>query len=107
MDIPDLNAWLQQKTQEIDQAIQGAGINTEAGAKQACPVDTGRLRASIAYTPDTLACSVGTNVEYALPVELGHHTRSGSFVPAQPFLFPASVQAGQELLQELKDIFSS
>lgn len=113
MDIPDLSAWLVQKTEQIDQAIQGAGINTEAYAKQACPVGTpestgikgyvgGRLRSSISYTPGYLKCSVGTNVEYGPYVELGTYKMA-----ARPFLFPASVQAGQELIQELQDIFNS
>lgn len=29
------------------------------------------------------------DAHYALFVEEGHHTRSGSFVPAEPFLWPA------------------
>ena len=89
---------------QVDQAIQNAGIETEAGAKQAAPVDTGRLRSSIQYTPDTLACTVGTDVEYAAPVEQGHVTHSGSHVAAQPFLYPAFEVASQHLQEALKEL---
>jgi len=108
MDIPDLNGWLAQKTQQIDEAIQGAGINTEAGAKQRAPVDTGRFRAGYAYENTGFCqCQVGNPVEYGIDLEMGHHTRSGSWVPPQPSLFPAFIEAGQELQNELSDIFSS
>lgn len=57
-------------------------------AKQLAPVDTGRLRASIAWTigeaDGTPFARIGTNVEYAPFQEFG--TR---FHPAQPFLVPA------------------
>lgn len=63
-------------------------IKVESAAIRLCPVDTGRLRSSISHqvTADGqgLVGYVGTNVNYALYVELG--TR---FSPAQPFLRPA------------------
>jgi HK97 gp10 family phage protein len=57
-------------------------------AKQLCPVDTGRLRSSIAMRLEAeagrLIAVIGTNVEYAPYVEFGtRHMR------AQPFLRPA------------------
>lgn len=62
-------------------------------AKQLCPVDTGRLRSSISYALERdskgLVGIVGTDVDYALPVELG--TR---FADPQPFLRPALSAAG-------------
>lgn len=61
-------------------------------AKRMCPVDTGRLRSSIAEELRTdgrdLSEIVGTDVEYAPYVELG--TRR---MRAQPFLRPAAEQA--------------
>lgn len=91
---------------KVGDAVQGAGINCEAEAKQRCPVDTGRLRSSIKYTKTSaLSCTVGTNVTYAKPIEFGHVTRSGSHVPAQPFLFPAYLRARKDLLIELKSLF--
>lgn len=87
-------------------AVQWAGLNCESLAKQACPVDTGRLRSSIkAQKTGENSCTCGTPVKYALPVEMGHHTRGGkSFVAPRPFLLPAFKQASRELLDELKAI---
>lgn len=69
-------------------AILRAGVKVEGAAKRICPVDTGRLRSSISHElardAKGLACFVGTNVDYAIFVELG--TR---FMPAQPYLRPA------------------
>ena len=92
---------------KVGNSVQGAGIDCEAGAKQRCPVDTGRLRSSIKYTKvNQLTCRVGTNVKYALPVETGHITRSGSHVAPQPFMFPAYIDTRKALLAELKAMVS-
>ena len=93
---PDLAAL----TAKVDAAIQGAGIDTQAYAKQACPVDTGRLRSSIQYQRTALgACTVGTNVFYSWYVELGTYKMA-----ARPFLFPAFQRASTNLIAELKAI---
>lgn len=92
-----LNARLAQMQSRVNQSIQGAGIDCEALAKQACPVDTGRLRSSIHYDPGNLSCTVGTNVNYAQYVEFGTYK-----MVAQPFLFPAFVQTVRNLREELK-----
>ncbi len=84
---------------QVNEAIQGAGIDTQAAAKKASPVDTGRLRASILYTPGTLSCTVGTNVFYAWYLELGTVKMS-----ARPFLYPAFRLAVKGLKRDLKDI---
>lgn len=85
--------------------VQFAGLNCEGLAKQACPVDTGRLRSSIKYTKVTeSSCTCGTSVNYARPVEMGHVTRSGSFVAPRPYLQPGFQQAQKQCLQELKAI---
>ena len=99
-----LQAMLDQLRDTINEQIQEAGIDTQADAKKACPVDTGRLRSSIQYTPDILEALVGTNVEYAPYVEMGHHTRSGSFVAAQPFLYPAFEKNAQVLKEKLESL---
>ena len=79
-------------------AVQGAGIDCEAGAKQACPVDTGRLRSSITYTKTSqLSCTVGTNVFYGPYIEFGTHKMA-----PRPFLFPAYLAARKSLIAELK-----
>lgn len=68
-------------------ALEEMGITAEAYAKKECPVDTGRLRNSITHIvqPGEKAVYIGTNVEYAHPVELGTSRQK-----AQPFLRPAA-----------------
>ena len=74
-----------------------AALRVQAEAKANTPVDTGRLRNSIAVadneagldavgmlSPDTLSAVVGTNVEYAIYVHNGT-----SRVAGRPFLFNA------------------
>lgn len=61
-------------------------IVAEGDAAHLCPVDTGRLRASITRSTENggLTGKIGTNVEYAPYIEFGT-SRSA----AQPFLRPA------------------
>lgn len=70
------------------------GILVQNGARVRCPVDTGRLRASIMSTPGRDGrgpyVDIGTNVEYAPFVEYGTmRTR------AQPYLRPALMDAAR------------
>jgi phage gpG-like protein len=64
-------------------------LQVQRRAKQACPVDTGRLRASIAWRMERdfrgLVAIVGTNVSYAAPVEFN----------TKPFLRPALYSGGR------------
>ncbi len=68
--------------------LQNVGRRVANNAKRRCPVDTGRLRSSITHAVfregDHLSAHVGTDVEYAIYVELGT-----SRMRAQPFLRPA------------------
>ena len=74
-----------------DKALEIIGGKAESYAKKLCPVDTGRLRNSITHQQyDDYTEVIGTNVEYAPYVELGHHTASGSFVAGRPYLRPAA-----------------
>lgn len=63
-------------------------LRVERAAKQACPVDTGRLRASITHRLERdsqgLYGLVGTNVNYAPHVEFGT-----KYMRAKPYLRPA------------------
>lgn len=63
-------------------------LRVERSAKRLCPVDTGRLRASITHQiakdGQGLFARVGSNVEYAPFVEFGT-----SRMAAQPFLRPS------------------
>ena len=69
-----------------------AANRTAEAARARCPVDTGRLRASIrSAARGPLASAVWTDCEYARAVEYGTSDR-----PAQPFLLPAAHSAGGE-----------
>lgn len=56
-------------------ALEAIGQEAEGYAKEDCPVDTGRLRNSIAHDVDESepAAYIGTNVEYAPYVEYGEY----------------------------------
>lgn len=82
--------------------LEICGGKAETYAKQLCPKDTGRLQNSITHAQyDERTEVIGTNVEYAPFVELGHHQTPGRYVPAigkrlkksyvnpKPFLRPA------------------
>lgn len=101
----------------IERALEMAGGIVESAAKENLTangsVDTGLLRNSITHAldgagqvpadaPGTRSVYIGTNVEYAPFVELGHSQQPGRFVPAigrrlvaewvqaKPFLRPAA-----------------
>lgn len=77
---------------DSEKGLQRVGLKVQRAAKELCPVDTGRLRSSIALAPGRDRrgpyVDVGTNVVYALPVEFGSHGR-----PGQPFMRPALAEA--------------
>ena len=83
-------------------ALEALGLTVERYAKEKCPVDTGRLRNSIAHTTDQDYAYCGTNVEYAPYVEMGHHTPSGKFVAPRPYLKPAAADHTQEYINIIK-----
>lgn len=79
-------------------ALEMIGLLAEGYAKRLCPVDTGRLRNSISHDNDDNAVTVGTNVDYAIYVEMGTvHSR------AQPYLKPAIVDHLDEYKGIIKD----
>ena len=73
---------------ELDSALEVAleeiGLTAEGFAKKKCPVDTGRLRNSISHASTEDTAYVGTNVEYAVYVEMGTVNTK-----PQPYLRPA------------------
>ena len=93
---------------KIETALDGVGFLAEGNAKALVPVDTGHLRDSITHLVDDNAVTIGTVVEYAAAVELGHAQEVGRYVPAikarlvnpqvppQPFLGPAIADHLQE-----------
>lgn len=79
--------FLKALPEQIEQALTSIGLTAESYAKRDCPVDTGRLRNSIANAVrvDEKAVYIGTNVEYAAFVELGT-----SRMKPRPYLKPAA-----------------
>ena len=98
-------------------AAISVGMLTSGYAQELCPVSPGggTLRNSIthAYNDDghQVTLLVGSNVEYAPYVELGHHQQPGRYVPAigkrlvrswvpgKPFLRPAFEDHTEEIEQ--------
>lgn len=70
-----LSELLESPTGGVGRELYRRGIRVQARARQLCPVDTGRLRASInveiTSSHNKLACRVGTNVKYAMMVHNG------------------------------------
>ena len=100
-----------------DMALEIIGGKVESYAKQLCPVDTGRLRNSITHSQmDEDTEVIGTNVDYAPYVELGHHQQPGRYVPAikkrlkkswvdgKPFLRPAVEDHLEEYREVIKKL---
>jgi HK97 gp10 family phage protein len=129
--VRDLKDWEVEKIRQSRLQIERSAINIEREAKNACPVDFGILRSSIAKTVDAsdsgriLSAEVGTNVEYAPFVEFG--TGSGVSVPAgqeefamqfkgktgrkrnypaRPFLFPAWEQERPKFVKSMEAILA-
>lgn len=94
------------KTDEVLSALEKAkkrgleaiGLVAEGHAKKITPVDTGRLRNSIAHQVDKESVYIGTNVEYAPEIELGGRNRK-----AHRMLYRAATEHTEEyrrLLQQ-------
>lgn len=78
---------------QIANALEAIGITAERYAKQDCPVDTGRLRNSIAHDHDQKSAVIGSNVSYAPAVELLNRPHK---VGKAHFLRDAAAQHGNE-----------
>lgn len=91
-DAAGLNAVLRGPQGPVATDLLKAAIRVERMAKRLCPVDTGRLRASITHALESDAqgvlAIVGTDVHYAPYVEFGT-----SRMAAQPYLRPALAAA--------------
>lgn len=85
--ITSLTQYDEQVKNGLKDAIKECAFAIERDAKKNCPVDTGRLRASITTDTtkiDDYEATVGTNIEYATHVEYGTHKQS-----PKPYLRPA------------------
>ena len=56
--------------QQIKRGLTGVGSEAEGKAKNECPVATGRLKNSITFEVADKELHLGTNVEYAVYVEM-------------------------------------
>lgn len=83
-----LLAWAKTHTAETRADLFRLGTMIQNDARSRCPVDTGRLRASITVKRLPQGVVVGSNVEYAGYVEYG--TRH---MAARPYLRPAVAAA--------------
>ena len=76
----------------VRREVKRSALNVQNGARRRVPVDTGRLRNSIAHEIDAdgMDATIGSNVEYAPYVEFGTENEDGTVrMRAQPYLFPA------------------
>ena len=60
-----------------NRGLESIGLTAEGHAKKETPVDTGRLRNSIAHAVESDAAYIGTSTSYAPFVELGARGRKG------------------------------
>lgn len=69
----------------LKNAVNKAALQVQTKARRNCPVDTGRLRSSIAMRifEDGLAATVGSDLKYALWIEYGTGPAAG-----RPRYFP-------------------
>jgi hypothetical protein len=72
-------------------------------AMEQCPVLTGALRNSIGSEVSPNTARLFVEAEYAPYVNFGHHTRSGSFVPPQPFFTSATEYIQKTLPQRVME----
>lgn len=84
--LPKLTGELRPRAGAI---VKKTALEIETDAKRRVPVDTGALRASIhTEMVAPTSATVGTDLDYAMPVEFGNHGR-----PPQPYLIPAAEAA--------------
>lgn len=93
----DLETLADALDRHLEEAMEEAVLRIEADAKRNAPVDTGRLRSSIASEVNRrgesqILGSVGSNLVYSKFVETG--TRH---MPASPYLGPAVEQNISEI----------
>ena len=89
---------------EIEAAVHAAGQTCLDNAQANAPVLTGEMRDTMELTTGVMVAEVTTNVNYSKFVENGHQTRSGTFVPPQPFLGPAADLAAAQLQNALSGL---
>lgn len=87
LDVHATRSYLASEQGDVGRFLARAANDISTLAKQLCPVDTGRLRSSIAWEfrhDGDVYVVVGTNVEYAIYVHEGTRYMAGT-----PFLTTA------------------
>ena len=100
--LKNISSWQNNKVNDsVKNALNKTRFKIETTAKQLCPVDTGRLRASI-YSKMTgdLSAIVGDKVQYGIYLEKGTRNQR-----PQPFLMPAVQAHKGEFASSLKEVF--
>lgn len=69
---------------QIQQCFDKFGLRVELAAKQAAPVDEGRLKNAIFQEPKKLSSTVGCSVNYAAFVEFGTRKFAAEYVSSLP-----------------------
>lgn len=89
-------------TSQLKAAVAESSLNVQRKAKRRCPVDTGRLRASIdaVFYQGGMTGEVGTPVSYAPYVEFGTHRAT-----AKPFLFPSWEEEKPNYIKNIESLF--
>jgi len=77
--------------------IDFGAVVIKKAAQDEVPVDTGKLKKSIKIKKIKDGKSIGPDTDYDIYVEFGHHTKAGTFVPAQPYMRPALQQNRKEI----------
>lgn len=77
------------------------GKRARSSSKNAGSVKIGQITGTMG-TENEQAVYVGTNVEYAPYVEMGHHTPAGNYVPPKPYLKPAVTEHQKEFENIIK-----
>lgn len=102
IDASDFQKFLKDSPRAFEKALQNAiqkgAYLIERISKQNAPVDTGRLRSSIATSLIPFRATIEPHVNYAVFVHEG--TR---FISARPFMFDAAEQADREISDILSD----
>jgi HK97 gp10 family phage protein len=99
--VAKLEGYEQSVIDRVTTQTKNSAFKVEAGAKKRCPVDTGRLRASLntQFSDGGMEADIGTNVHYSKYVEFG--TRK---MRAQPYLFPAWAEEKNNYLASIREI---
>ena len=97
--IAAIGAHIEDFNARVDSVIQYAGTEAEGIASDKAAVDTGLMKASIAYTPGYMWSEVHDYVYYSVFVDQG--TRK---MAAQPFMTPAYDIAREHLLQNIQSL---